>query len=324
MKINLVIGAGQLGSRHLQGLLKLDIDQTIYVLDPSTQSLDIARQRATEIPNNHTVNYLTSWDELPTSFDLVIIATNANVRRQLVLKLLNEFKVHNLVLEKVLFQDMQSYTDVSEIIKEKDVPVWVNHPRRMFGHYEKIKQAIASANKSIAMHVTGTNWGLGCNGLHFVDLFAFLCGSSVTDISAEWVDDQVLESKRPGYIEFTGTIKGQMQNSSYFSISSLKGNSDLLTVIISAGDESWTINEAANAGLSYQKAGSFDSDYKEALAGGFQSSLTTRVAQEIFAGGTCSLPTYEEARTAHEPFVKALLTKYIDITGVETDICPIT
>ena len=31
MKINVVIGAGQLGSRHLQGLLRLTIKQKIFI-----------------------------------------------------------------------------------------------------------------------------------------------------------------------------------------------------------------------------------------------------------------------------------------------------
>ena len=44
MKISLIIGAGQLGSRHLQGLLKLTQEQVVYVLDPSNDSLSIAKQ----------------------------------------------------------------------------------------------------------------------------------------------------------------------------------------------------------------------------------------------------------------------------------------
>ena len=45
----LLIGAGQLGSRHLQGLLKFQKKQFIYVLDRSEDSLTVAKKRAAEI-----------------------------------------------------------------------------------------------------------------------------------------------------------------------------------------------------------------------------------------------------------------------------------
>jgi N,N'-diacetyllegionaminate synthase len=41
MKTSLIIGAGQLGSRHLQGLVKYAGQLEIYVLDPSTVSLKV-------------------------------------------------------------------------------------------------------------------------------------------------------------------------------------------------------------------------------------------------------------------------------------------
>jgi hypothetical protein len=323
MKTNLIIGAGQLGSRHLQGLLNSKKKQQVYVLDPSAESLNIAKGRANEIAGEHIVYYLTDWKGLPSSFDLVIVATGANVRKQVVTKLLNEFKVVYLILEKVLFQDLQSYEDVSEIIKRSTVTAWVNHARRMFGHYQQIKQQL-DGKGAIKMHVIGANWGLGCNGLHFIDLCAYLSGSTVNYISADWIDDQLIESKRPGYIEFMGTIKGTLKNNSHFSVSSFKGESNLLTVLISTADESWHIEEAANASLFYRKTGSGEADYKQPLKLEYQSSLTSRLADDLFSDGSCSLPTYEEARAPHELFIEALLKKYNDVTGGDTKICPIT
>ena len=104
MKINVVIGAGQLGSRHLQGLLRLTIKQKIFVLEPSEVSLELSKTRANEIPNEHEIIFSKDWDILPQNLDLVIIATGANVRAMLIEKLLPKYKVKNLVLEKILFQ----------------------------------------------------------------------------------------------------------------------------------------------------------------------------------------------------------------------------
>lgn len=135
-----IIGAGQLGSRHLQGLLKSKSEQVIYVLDPSESSLKISRNRAQEIKNNHNLLFITDWNKLPNYLDLVIVSTGANVRSKVVSKLLTDFKVKNLILEKVLFQDLKSYSEINNLINKTKTPTWVNHPRRMFNHYQEIKK----------------------------------------------------------------------------------------------------------------------------------------------------------------------------------------
>ena len=43
-----IIGAGQLGSRHLQGLKKAQLPMNIFVLDASEESLTICEQRYNE------------------------------------------------------------------------------------------------------------------------------------------------------------------------------------------------------------------------------------------------------------------------------------
>ena len=45
MKTVLVIGAGQLGSRHLQALKLVQNDLSISVVDPFQASLDVAKER---------------------------------------------------------------------------------------------------------------------------------------------------------------------------------------------------------------------------------------------------------------------------------------
>jgi len=88
MKTNLLIDAGQLGSRHLQGLLKYKESQIVYVIDLSPASLEIAKQRACEVEHKHIVYYKESWEDIPHFFDLVIIATNSNVREIVINQLL--------------------------------------------------------------------------------------------------------------------------------------------------------------------------------------------------------------------------------------------
>lgn len=324
MKVNLIIGAGQLGSRHLQALLKLKWEQQIYVLDSSVASLELARVRANEIANVHTTYFITDWGELPGEFDLVIVATGANVRSQIVKQLLANYGIKNLILEKVLFQDLASYEEIGLLLSEAGTPTWVNHPRRMFSHYQDIKKIIAETNETAVFSLAGSNWGLACNALHFIDLFAFLSNSAVNNLDFDWIDKVIHESKRLGNIEFTGTVKGIFENKSIFSITAFDGEIGDITLCISTNSNHWIIQEGRAQNIIHlSKENGFEAQLSTFVAE-YQSTLTTKIAESIFENGTCELPTYEEACLSHIPFIKASLREYTEITGIESNLCPIT
>ena len=320
----LVIGAGQLGSRHLQGLLKSVHKQVIYVLDPSKNSLEIAETRANEINHSHSVNYVSDWNKLPKEFNLVIVATGANVREKVITKLLEDYKVNNLVLEKILFQDLESYNKVGALLEKTKTKTWVNHPRRMFPHYQKIKKELFKSKQEIIFQVVGGNWGLACNSLHFIDLCSFLTGKRVNEIDFDWVDNKIHESKRKNNIEFTGSVKGTMNDNSCFIITSFDKEVIDVSINISSGSQRWSIQEGKAQKISYL---SKENNFNEVITNittEFQSTLTTTIANNIFKSGECNLPSYKDACASHIPFIEASIKKYIEITGVNTNICPIT
>ena len=323
MKTNLLIGAGQLGSRHLQGLLKYKGSQIIYVIDPSPASLEIAKQRACEIEHKHIVHYNVSWEDIPHFFDLVIIATSANVREKVINQLLKGFQIKYLLLEKVLFQEIDAYDKTAILLEEKIVKTWVNHPRRLFKSYIDIKQHLNLEIPKV-YQITGGNWGLGCNGLHFIDLILFLSESKISSLDAEWVDELILESKRTGFIEFTGTLKGRLENGSSFFITSLKNESSAITNTIFDSNTRYIIQEVGTPQTLIMKSeGNFKPESIPFIME-FQSNLTTQLAEDIFQTGECNLPSYNEAAEAHKLFINCLLGKYKVLSGIETKILPIT
>ena len=93
----LLIGAGQLGSRHLQALALLKQSCAIIVVDTNENSLKIAKLRFEEIKGSekHKVSYQT---EIKNSkflhFNLCIIATNSKIRSLIIKELFNEWMEH--------------------------------------------------------------------------------------------------------------------------------------------------------------------------------------------------------------------------------------
>jgi len=319
-----LIGAGQLGSRHLQGLLKISSSQNIFVLDPSNESLQIAAERAKEIEHEHTVNYCSEWKQLPQVFDLVIVSTGANVRQQVVMELLKNFQVKYLVLEKVLFQDLNAYLQVSDLLDKYKVPTWVNHPRRMFSHYQEIKKQLHVDKGTHIFSAVGSNWGLGCNALHLIDVFTYLADASVTSLDVDWIDNVILESKRVGYVEFTGSIKGRMSNGSTFQITSLQGAPGAITVNVSNSNNRWIVQEGGTSQVIHLAGNENFKMHITPIQMEFQSSLTTCLALSLLETGDCDLPDYQEAQQSHKIFIDKLLSKYILLSGIQTKLCPIT
>ena len=324
MKTNLIIGAGQLGSRHLQGLLKCDTyQQKIFVLDPSTDSLKTAKIRAGEIKHNHEIEFTTNWEILPKEFDLVIIATNADIREEVVTKLLLCYRIKFLILEKVLFQCIDSLQRVADLFNKNHVKAWVNHPRRMFQSYIELKKQLSFGHPK-NFYVTGGNWGLGCNALHFIDLFVFLSGAQVRSIHTEWIDPTILKSKREGFAEFTGSISGKLDDGSTFQISSLKGNISGVTIAIFGNTDRVIIQESGTPQiLTMKNENQFKPEFYQ-FTMEFQNGLTATLANDLFSRETCNLPTYSEAMHTHEIFITSLLQKYNAITGLNSNVLPIT
>ena len=321
---NLIIGAGQLGGRHLQGMLKCsNSPKAIYVIDPSLEALYISKLRAAEIEHNHQLFFEQAWVNLPDSFDVVIVATNADVREKVINQLLSHHRVKYLILEKVLFTDLSAYQRVEELLKSRFVNTWVNHPRRMFNAYQELKELFGE-NFQGTFQVTGGNWGLGCNGLHFVDFFEYLSGSKLETIDADWIDSEIFESKRRGFIEFTGSLKGKLTNGSSFQITSLKGESSAVTITLFDTENRFTIQESGTPAIYHMKKSDGLKQNILPFTMEFQSSLTKKLLEELLSSGSCTLPTYEGAKQTHELFIKALLKPYNEAQKTNTHILPIT
>ena len=319
-----IIGAGQLGSRHLQGIAQSSFDISIEVVEPFDTSRKTAEERYYQIEDRKKVSHIefyNSIDQLSNNIDLVIVATSSDVRSKVVEELLIKKNVENLVLEKVLFQTIEEYFTIEKLLNKTNTRCWVNHPRRMFPIYNDLKLKLQKA-KEVSYNFQGGDWGLGCNGLHFIDHLSYLVDSSEISINTESLNNIVYDSKRKGFIEFNGLLTGQLGNH-HFSLYSNENFSPSVHTIVSdvlIAD----IDESKGEISLSQKSNNWELETIKTKIVYFQSELSNILLEDILINDNCYLPTYKEAMNLHIPYIEAFLKHMNKINGLDNKICPIT
>ena len=154
----LVIGCGNIGSRHIQALSNLPFDTHIEIVDPDLNSHKIAQSRLNEINYNkqkHEFLWHVSISELKQKHnDLVIVATTALNRLPILKKLLpNNSK---FLIEKMVCQSVKEYDELVDLMKKFNAKGWVNTPLRYFESWNKIKEKI-NTSKPLYVSIIASN-----------------------------------------------------------------------------------------------------------------------------------------------------------------------
>lgn len=323
MKQIAIIGAGELGSRHLQALAMLEGAVTITVVDPSEKARSVARERFVEVARGHgpKVVFVGDIGELPGALDLAIVATSAAVRMAVIRQLLSSTVVPTLVLEKVLFQRVAEYDEAARLFSLGKVSVWVNCPRRMMPFYKRVGEYI-TGDRPFTFTAEGVNWGLCCNAIHLIDNCAMYarCAEYTLDRSA--LQNVIIPSKRDGFIELNGRLEGRFANGSRFVFTCEDGEQWRLVNRIENDAYLVEIDLKENAAVITESATGAKSVFSDISVR--QSLLSHKVVEELLASGTCELTPYDESVMLHRPLVEGLLAQVNALLPTPTDALAIT
>ena len=146
----LIIGAGQLGSRYLQGLIPLIDDLKIYVIDPLNSSLEKCRKLIFScIKENHkNIIYLNSIDEINIKNpELVIISSTSQGRAKLISEVKEKIDPRYWIIEKVLEQSLIELENIKIYLSDIKGKAWINNPRRIMNWHIKLKEYINSIKR---------------------------------------------------------------------------------------------------------------------------------------------------------------------------------
>lgn len=304
MKKILIIGAGQLGSRHLQSLNLVDQELDITVVDPSAASLETAKSRfeATIADVKHKISYTqTLTDTQP--IDITIVASTAQGRRTIIENLLNKTTVNHLVLEKILFTQEQDYYDVENLLSKHQTKTWVNCTMRMMPYYQNLNTLFN--NEVVQYHVSGSQYGLITNAIHYLDHLAYITGVNEFELETHLLDKQVIESKRAGYYELTGTLVARFANGSLAFLNCDKNG--IAPIQIEIYNHKHRVISREWEQKAWQTSMEKDWKWEEVNAPiPFQSTLTAELVNSLLETDNCTLTDYTTSMKIHLQLLKPL------------------
>jgi len=321
-----IIGAGQIGSRHLQAIARLEGNTRIRLVDPSEESLRIARERFSQVYKESASKRIELIcdrfiDNLSESVDLAIVATSSNVRSTVIKELIRKKEVKNFILEKVLFQREAEYYEIDDLLRKHNIPTWVNCYMRSRDFYQKLGEEM-DLDKKVEMRVEGSLWGMGCNSIHFIDYFSYVTGCKDFSFTNCRLNDNLIDSKRSGFVEFSGELVGQNSDGHSLMLICHDKGSDPIRINIRNGSTNHEIIDCTDHVIHRMSDGDKETEKKVDIP--FQSQTTNKLVHQIRNGDKCDLTPYHDSMNLHLPLIRTLIEQMQNLSGKSEDVCPIT
>jgi predicted dehydrogenase len=323
----LIVGSGQIGTRHLQAVASLPQLSEVEIVDPHPAAVRLGKERLSEISDcqtSTTFRWLSSLEKATVGGDLCIVATQADVRCQVVCRVAETLGYSNFLLEKVVSQSVHEYESLIEFTHVKGLSVWVNCKSRAYPFHQRA-QGYLNPSEPVQFSVLGSNHGLATNGVHAADLFLAYDGANQIHSSGSIIDPILHPSKRgEGIFDLSGTLHGYTEKGSHFMVSySSDNHSQEHTTIMTPRyrcivDQMrhWAYESDADNGWAWRPA-IFDDNL-------LISQMTKAFATDILTMGRCELPTLEECFPAHKFILSELLPHFNKLLDVKGDRCPVT
>ena len=321
----LIVGCGQIGSRHLQAVASLPQVRQIDVIDPRPEALQLGRERLAEVQrrqSSQTIRWCTSFEEARRRGALCIVATQAQGRSRLVREIADALGYTTFILEKVLTQSVQELDELVECTQARQLRVWVNCQMRAYPFHKLVKQRLDPASP-VMLNIVGGNLGLATIGIHKVDLFVFYDGASRLESAGSQVDP-ILHRTARGQCDLSGILRASTAKGSQFTLSYAGDHRRLDRLSITSRDyryifdyeQRWAAESDAASGWAWRSLPFADDPLISHLTAGF--------ASEILAGGRCDLPTLEESLVAHRWLLQELQPHFSRLLERELECLPVT
>lgn len=314
----LLVGCGNIGRRHLEGLTKLPITKTVHVVEPNIQSQKFAKKQFSKLRKTsfHTkVIWYSSIEELENISELAIIATNSNGRVDIIEQLMIQGH-RKFLLEKIVCQSKKEYSLLLKNLKKFNGQAWINTNRRYFKIYKKLKQLFKN-EKHIVFSIFSNSLGLGTNTIHYADLFCWMVNQKSIGLDGSLLSSKILSNKRgKNFVEFSGTITGKNKKG-IFSVTSNNDAEKNIFIKISSKKHSVILNEVEEFFYDFRTMKKSNFEYEHV------SNLTPIIINDILKN-RCYLPTAEDVCDIHLELFRIFNLRLEKSLKKSFNLCPIT
>lgn len=299
-KLNiLVVGAGQIGSRHMQALASTAGVAAVTAVDPGAASRDTALVRWNDVPGHagKTLRLAASLAEVggAETFDLAILATSAPGRLE-ILKDIVALGIRCVLAEKLLFQSVVKLNAAAELCADKGVALYPNYVYRFVSPWAAVAQRLDG--QPFVLKVDAGDIGLATNAPHWLDMFEYLAGAAVTDVKVALTKPAYASKRGGGLLEIAGTASARAANGAVLEMSfDGPARSPLITLSAAAGH--LTVDEET-ATIGGDLLGG------EAVLQVPMVSRTTALAVPQIMSGRTVLPALAETAEANRLLLRAM------------------
>ena len=295
MKV-LIVGFGNIGQRHFESIYNYKKLSKIYIFDRNVSKI---KKYLNENKKYLRKTVILSNLKEKNQYFLCIISTNSNVRFKIFSYLVTGMKIKNFILEKIIFQNPLEYKKSAKLVEINKLNCWINCPRRTWKIFKEIKKKI-KLSESLQVKITGFNWGLMSNAIHFVDLFSYLKNLKNYEVFFEGLEKKIIKTKRSGFSEMKGKIIFKTKNNDQMILEDKKSKSKKSLFI--------KIKQRKRLFSFYQ------ADLKGKYRIPLQSEDTLKHLKLIYLKKKCELPSFFDTYKIHEfyfsEFKKYLVSRF--------------
>lgn len=287
----LVVGFGGMGCRHAQSLHNAGYEVTIiernkHIIQPSLNNIQ---------KNKEDFIFIESLDELSGFYDLAVVATSSEPRFIITRNLIT-YGIKKFLLEKIVFQNQKQFDEIINLMNSQKVEIFTNFVNRYVENYQILKSDLRKNEAPLKMTVSGNLFGLGCNSIHYVDLFRFLTERSLESNHFKLEEDSAGNKRGMQYKEFYGKMTFSNQYGDFLNIHADPNFSNEILISLHYQNICLIINE----NLQIVQKFNFDTGLTktEPLYLHYTSTLTSRIVDDIIKG-KCVLSDVKETYYDH-------------------------
>jgi len=310
----LIIGFGAMGCRHAQSLLASKQYERIEVVEPSDGRLAEGLQKIGATPN--AVIRVPSLAEASPA-NIVIVATSSEPRFAIIRELLERgFK--RFLVEKIVFQSAAQFDEIIDLLERSGAQAYCNFANRYYPTYIRLHDDARTSSAVLSMTVTGGDIGIGCNAIHYLDLFEYIAGIEITTMHSSLSPSDKKNKRGEHYREFSGLITAESNRGDILTIYFDPSHSGGATLNLEIGETRHVISEGT--ALHYCISRGVTSTVEFPIIP--TSRLTATIVDDIL-GVRSPLTTIAQTRNAHVHLFKEI-NRTLQLPDQDSTLCPIT